>query len=154
VAFASPVPVVPDVTDLSPDTASYALRFYGLAGPSGALGHTTNCPGSSQGKIVASDPPAGLREPFGLPVSLTVCDTPAMVTVPNVHGFDDTSARNAIVAAGLTVGPVTMEANCTVSRNDVIRQSPENGTAAPAGSPVSLAESTGRQPNGKLCVVN
>jgi hypothetical protein len=152
--FASPVPVVPDVTGLSPDTASYTLRFYGLAGPSGALGHTTSCPGSSQGKIVASDPPAGLREPFGLPVNLTVCDTPANVMVPNVLSQDDTSARNAIVAAGLTVRSVTMEANCTVARNDVLRQSPDGGSTAPSGSGVSLVESTGRQPNGKLCVVN
>jgi hypothetical protein len=153
-AFASPVPVVPDVTGLSPDVASFALRSSGLAGPPGALGHTTNCPGSSSGKIVATDPAAGLREPFGLPVSLTVCDTPATVPVPNVMGFDDQSAQNTIRAAGLTVGSVTMEADCSASFGDVLRQNPGGGTTAATGSPVSLVESTGRQANGKPCVID
>lgn len=83
-----------------------------------------------------------------------MCDTPATVTVPNVMGFDDQSAQNAIVAAGLTAGPVTMAADCSASFGDVLRQDPAGGTTAATGSPVSLVESTGRQANGKPCIVN
>ncbi|HEV8223173.1 MAG TPA: PASTA domain-containing protein [Streptosporangiaceae bacterium] len=152
--FASPVPVVPDVTGLSPDAAAYTLRFYGLAGPSGPLGHTTSCPVASRGQIVGSDLAPGLREPFGTPVGLTVCDAPAMVTVPNVLDFDDGSARAAITGAGLSVGSVTMTPNCTLLAGEVLTQNPSGGAQVAPGTAVNLTESTGKQANGKPCIVN
>ena len=67
--------------------------------------------------------------------------------------FDDTSARSAITGAGLTVGSVSTQANCDLTKDGVITQSPMGGASAVRGDPVSLVESTGRQPSGKLCVI-
>ena len=141
--YAAPVPAVPDVTGLSPDTAAYTLRFYGLAGPSGPLHHTTNCPASSSGQIVGSDLAPGTREPFGTPVGLTVCD---LATVPNVVGLDDGSAQSAITAAGLRVGSVSTTRSCTVPAGNVISQSPHAGTHVAGNTAVSLTESAGKGP--------
>jgi len=82
---------------------------------------------------------------LGQTVTLTVCGavviTPT-VTVPNVTGQNDTSARNAITSAGLTVGSITLTVSCTIARGTVLSQSPAGGTHVPFGSAVSLTEAT------------
>jgi len=133
--------------------ANATLGTFGLTGNS-VLNHTTNCPASSSGLIVGQDPAVGQQEPFGFAVTLTQCVTPATVAVPNVLSEDDTSARNAITSAGLTVGSVSMVANCTASRGTVLTQNPDGGTQVPPGTAVSLTESTGRQANGRPCIQN
>lgn len=153
-AFAAPVPVVPDVSGHQVGAAIATMVTFGLGEPPLPLGHTTACPPSSSGLVVSTNPAAGLREPYGLPVNLTVCDTPATVAVPDVLSFDNTSARAAITAAGLTVGSVTKQANCTLSAGGVLTQNPGGGAQVPPGSSVHLTESTGKQANGKHCVVN
>jgi hypothetical protein len=150
--YAAPVPVVPFVTGLTPFSAANTLGLYGLA-PSGPPAHTNNCSGLDAGLIVGSSPPGGLREPFGTPVSLTVCDGPALVTVPNVRTFDDASARSEIAGAGLTVGAVSMVPDCTLSPGDVVSQNPLGGTQAPPGTAVSLDESNGKRVDGTPCPV-
>lgn len=64
------------------------------------------------------------------------------VTVPNVVGDDDATARAAIIAAGLTVGTVTTAVDPSAV-GTVLSQSPIAGSAANAGDPVSLVESAG-----------
>jgi hypothetical protein len=147
---AAPVPVVPDVTGDQVGAANATPGTFGLTGNS-VLDHTTNCPASSWGLVVSSDPVAGQEEPFGFGVRLTVC-TP--VIVPSVLSQGDQDAQNAITAAGLTVGPVTMRANCTEPHGAVLVQNPDPGVQVTPGTAVSLVESTGRQPNGHLCVIN
>jgi beta-lactam-binding protein with PASTA domain len=46
-----------------------------------------------------------------------------------------------------------MTANCTASRGTVLTQNPQGGTAATRGDTVRLTESTGKQPNGKPCII-
>ena len=75
--YAAPVPVVPFVTGLSPFSAAYTLRFYGLAGRRGRRRTRPTARRLDAGQIVGSDLARGLREPFGTPVCLTVCDVPA-----------------------------------------------------------------------------
>jgi beta-lactam-binding protein with PASTA domain len=145
-----PVPVVPDVSGDQVGAANATLGTFGLTGNS-VLNHTTNCPASSWGLVVGQDPAASMQEPFGLAVSLTVC---VPVVVPSVLSQGDQDAQNAITAAGLTVGPVTMRANCTEPRGGVLVQNPDPGVQVTPGTPVSLVESTGRQPNGRPCVIN
>jgi beta-lactam-binding protein with PASTA domain len=62
-------------------------------------------------------------------------------TVPNVVGDDDTTARAAIIAAGLIVGSVTSIAGGTPGV--VQSQSPVGGTAVAGGSAVNLVEYEG-----------
>jgi len=152
--FAVPVPAVPDATGLIAGAAIATLTTYGLAGPAGPLGHTADCPASSSGLVVATDPPAAQLVPFGTPVGLTVCDGPAMMTVPSVRTFDDASARSTITGAGLTVGTVTMTPDCTLSAGDVLSQSPLGGAQVAPGTPVNLTESAGMKANGTPCIVN
>jgi beta-lactam-binding protein with PASTA domain len=87
-------------------------------------------------------------------VGLTVCDAPAMETVRNVLDFDDGSARAAITGAGLSVGAVTMTPNCTLAAGEVLTQNPSGGAQVAPGTAVNLTESTGKQANGKPCIVN
>ena len=72
--------------------------------------------------------------------------------MPNVLSEDNTSARNAITAAGLTVGSVSMVANCTASFGVVLNQNPNGGVQVAPGSAVNLTESTGKQANGRPCI--
>lgn len=120
----------------------------------GALSQTTNCPVSSHGLVVGTVPAAGQQEPFGLAVGLTVCATSATVTVPNVLSFDDTSARNASTAAGLTVGAISPDNGCLAEAGTVLTQNPNGGTQAQPGSAVTLTESSGRNSRGKPCVID
>lgn len=148
--YAAPVPAVPDLTGDRVGEAIATLGTFGLTANS-ALNQTTNCPASSWGRMVGQDPAAGQQEPFGFAVTLTQC---VPIVVPNVLSEDDTSARNAITSAGLTVGSVSMVANCTASRGTVLTQNPNGGTQVTPGTAVSLTESTGRQANGRPCIQN
>jgi beta-lactam-binding protein with PASTA domain len=82
---------------------------------------------------------------------MTFCRLP--VTVPNVYSYDDGSARAAITDARLVVGSVTKTPNCTLPRGDVVTQGPAGGTMVTLGSSVNLVESTGKQANGKPCII-
>lgn len=140
--FAVPVPVVPDVTGQQASAASTALAAAGLTS---TQNNVTNCSTSLSGQVLSTDPAAGQQAPFGQLVTLTVCSTTVItptVTVPDVTGEDDASARSDITSAGLTVGTVTLKADCTVPRGQVISQSPAGGTSAPFGSSVNLTEAT------------
>jgi len=143
--FAAPVPVVPDVTRDTVDTATSALTAAGLT-VSSTQNTTTNCTPSVTGNnVLGTDPAAGQQASFGQAVTLTVCGAvvshPA-VTVPDVTGEDDATARSDITAAGLAVGTITVKVDCTIPRGQVVSQSPAGGSTAPFGSRVNLIEAT------------
>jgi hypothetical protein len=150
--FAAPLPVVPDLTGQAPASASGLLGTYGLV--TGTVNHTTTCGGVGQGLVVGQSPASGQQEPFATAVDLTVCAATAAVTVPNVLGQDQGSAQNAITAAGLTVGPVTMDNLCKEVAGTVLTQNPGGGSQAPLESAVSLTVSSGVTSDGKRCVFN
>ncbi|WP_185844925.1 PASTA domain-containing protein [Nonomuraea sp. WAC 01424] len=78
------------------------------------------------------------------------CD---LTTVPNVQGFGDGGARNAIAGAGLTVGSVTFDNTCVDVFGTVLFSSPGAGATVPRGSAVNLRESSGRDASGRPCVL-
>jgi hypothetical protein len=142
--FAVPVPVVPDVAGDTVSAATSALTAAGLT-VSGTQNTVTNCAPSIVSKVASTDPAAGQQAPFGQAVTLTVCSTTVInptVTVPDVTGEDDASARSDITSAGLHVGTITLKVSCTIPRGQVISQSPAGGTTAPFGASVSLTEAT------------
>jgi hypothetical protein len=142
--FAVPVPVVPDVSGDTVSAATSALTAAGLT-VSGTQNTVTNCAPSIVSKVASTDPAAGQQAPFGQAVTLTVCSTTVInptVTVPDVTGEDDASARSDITSAGLHVGTITLKVSCTIPRGQVISQSPAGGTTAPFGASVSLTEAT------------
>jgi hypothetical protein len=66
--------------------------------------------------------------------------------VPNVVGLEQSAAEDAIVAAGLIVGPVSTGASSTVQVGDVISQTPLAGTSVAPGLQVNLVVSAGSAP--------
>jgi Putative Ig domain/PASTA domain len=62
-------------------------------------------------------------------------------TVPNVLSYDQYSAQQAIVSAGLVVGSIGSVNNC-IDPGTVANQSPHGGTQVPPGTAVSLTIST------------
>ena len=73
----------------------------------------------------------------------TTTTTDTEVTVPNVVGKDETTARSAIEAAGLTVGTVTESASDTVTSGLVISQTVAANTKTAKGTKVNLVLSSG-----------
>ena len=94
------------------------------------------------GSVIAQSPSAGVELKPGSTVEITVSTGQEQAAVPNVVGMDATNAENALIAAGMTLGSVSEEAN-DAPKGQVIVQSPEAGAAAPAGTAVSVIISTG-----------
>ncbi len=67
--------------------------------------------------------------------------TPTPVTVPNVVGLTDTTARNAVTTAGLTVGTVSSENSATMALGQVIRADAQRPAAAPRWTAPSSSSS-------------
>ena len=67
----------------------------------------------------------------------------ALVSVPDVEGSSLTTAQQAIVAANLTVGNVTLANSDTVPVGNVISQDPVGGSSVVEGTPVNLVASLG-----------
>jgi hypothetical protein len=75
-------------------------------------------------------------------VTVTVSN-PVPVPVPNVVGFSQTAAANAIILAGLTVGSTTNALSATVPAGSIVSQNPTAGTPVAPGSAVALVVSLG-----------
>jgi hypothetical protein len=150
--FAAPLPVVPDLIGQTSASASALLGTYGLV--TGTVNQTTTCGGVGQGLVAGQSPANDQQEPFATAVDLTICAAAAAVTVPNVLGQDQGSAQNAITAAGLTVGPITLDNLCKDVAGTVLTQNPGGGSQAQPGSAVSLTVSSGVTSDGKRCVFN
>lgn len=73
----------------------------------------------------------------------TSSTTDTEVTVPNVVGKDEATARTAIEAAGLTVGTVTEASSDTVTSGLVISQTVAANTKTAKGTKVNLVLSSG-----------
>ena len=75
--------------------------------------------------------------------SSTTTTTDSEVTVPNVVGKDEATAKSAITAAGLTVGTVSESASDTVTAGLVISQTVAANTKVAKGTTVSIVLSSG-----------
>ena len=67
----------------------------------------------------------------------------AAISVPDVVGQSEASARSSITGANLTVGTVTSQPSATVPAGSVISQSPPAASLAQPGDPVAFVLSTG-----------
>lgn len=94
------------------------------------------------GSVIAQSPSAGVELKPGSTVEITVSTGQEQGAVPNVVGMDLTNAENTLIAAEMTLGAVTEEAN-DAPAGQVVAQSPEAGAAAPAGTAVAVIVSTG-----------
>ena len=130
---------VPDVTGQSLSQATQALQGAGFT-----LGTVSRTPTSTapSDTVLSQTPAAGASAPHGAAVSLTVAQTPASVTVPNVVGKTSAVASSTLGTAGFVVA-VVPQSSSTVASGVVISQDPLANAGAPAGSTVTITVSSG-----------
>jgi serine/threonine-protein kinase len=93
------------------------------------------------GDVISTSPTAGQTVQQNTPVEIFVSSGKPLVTVPDVTGQSQDSAKSALQGAGFRV-TTTSRADPAPSGN-VIDESPSGGTQVPSGSTVSLVVSTG-----------
>jgi serine/threonine-protein kinase len=84
---------------------------------------------------VSTDPPSGTSLPLGTAVTLFISLGPAPVTVPNVTGETESTAKATLTGLGLNITTTNQPTN-TQTAGTVISQS--KTASAPAGSTVNL----------------
>ncbi|HEY5871336.1 MAG TPA: PASTA domain-containing protein [Candidatus Tectomicrobia bacterium] len=95
------------------------------------------------GSVISQTPAAGATVPERTAVDLVISRGPPQVTVPALVGTAQATATAAILAAQLTVGPVTSQYSASVPAGQVISQAPAAGTTVNDGTAVSLVVSLG-----------
>jgi serine/threonine-protein kinase len=95
----------------------------------------------AQGRVVSTDPSAGIVVQVGSPVTVFVSSGPAEVHVPDVTGQPQKAAEAALTAAGLEVGAITPQVSASQAAGTVLSQSPVAPSALPAGGKVNLVVS-------------
>lgn len=131
---------VPDATGLSEADAAVLLQASGLS-----VGSTIRSPNSvvPEGHVVSHEPSAGTLAATGSDVALVISSGPVPVTVPNLVGDTERSARQRLTMRGFS--PVVVRAfSSTVPDGVVISQSPMAGTTmAPAAVTVTVSVGSG-----------
>jgi serine/threonine-protein kinase len=98
------------------------------------------------GNVIRQKPAAGAKLDDGGTVTLVISDGPHPVDLPLMDGATIDAAKAGVVAAGLTVGTVTPQANETVPSGTLIDWSVDGKsrpTQAPKGSKVDFLVSSG-----------
>ena len=131
---------VVDVTGQSVTDAEAALKKLGFTvtevqAPSDTVAADT---------VISTDPAAGIKAAKGSNIELTVSTGPSEVAVPTLLGLTEAQAKDALTAAGLTLGTITQGTSPTVVSGKVIQSTPQVGTYAASGSPVDLIISNGK----------
>ena len=96
-------------------------------------------------KVVRTEPEGGSMAKEGSKVTLVVSNgkEEKNVEVPNLTGYTQAEAENALASKKLTTGNVTHENSDNVAEGYVIRQSVKSGTEVPEGSSVDFVISDG-----------
>ena len=130
---------VPDLSGMTADQAKAALQKVGLTAVQGDSKHSSSV---AEGKVCDQDPASGTAVDTNSTVTFYLSSGPETTTVPNVTGMSESEATSALQSAGFTVSTSTQSSD-SVSKGDVISQSPKSGTKAQAGSKVTIVISSG-----------
>jgi serine/threonine-protein kinase len=125
---------VPSVEGLTVAKARQRLTAAGFTVASRAEPSTSVAPG----KVLGSEPSAGLEARRGTRVTLLVSSGPAAVRVPDVVGLSRSAAEAALENAGLAVGAVSERASNAQPPGNVLQQTPAANASVHAGEKVSL----------------
>jgi serine/threonine protein kinase len=90
-----------------------------------------------KGRVISTDPAAGIEVQVGSPVSVFVSSGPKEVSVPEVTGESQADATATLAAAGLKVS-VSKREVAEPSAGTVISQTPGAGTQLKVGAPVTI----------------
>jgi serine/threonine-protein kinase len=88
--------------------------------------------------VIRTDPASGATPQIGSSVNIVVSSGPPLVTVPDVTGQSESSAKSTLENSGFFVGGTTTEASSSVPAGDVVSQSPAGGSQAAQGTAVTL----------------
>lgn len=125
---------VPDVTEFTTEQAIRILSAGGLR-----LGTIDSVAAPQPAGVVLSTRPAiGSSLPSGRTVDLVVSRGPASIRVPNVVGMDRIVARQALEAAGLSVGTIVARPSRGQAPGSVLEQRPGATTLSPRGGRIDL----------------
>lgn len=138
VSSGKPKVTVPNVVNLTLNDALVQLQGAGLT-PQTTRQSSATVPIDS---VISSDPPGGATVPKGSVVKLVISSGPAPTAIPNVVGQTPAAATAALEAAGFAV-LVQNTASVDAQAGKVVSQSPGAGTAAAAGTTVTIQVGTG-----------
>jgi len=129
--------VVPSVRGQDLDTARRILERAGFAV------EVTTRPDDERpaNEVISQSPGGGEEAPKGSVVMLTVSEGKSNVTVPNVVGKDELSARDDITNAELRVR--TVQQPSPRPKGEVLATQPSSGTPVPQGTTITLVVSSG-----------
>jgi serine/threonine-protein kinase len=134
VSTGKPKTAVPDVTNLSVDTATAQLRSNGFSVKTVKQISTTVSPNT----VISQNPPGNTLEPAGFTVTLTVATAPTTAKVPNVVGQSPASAGQTLGAAGFSVAQKTKVVTDPAKNGLVIAESPPANSTQKKGQTVTI----------------
>ncbi len=137
---------VPNVVGQDEATAQKTLQDAGFVVESEAV-YSSN----TQGTVVSTDPEGGTKAAKGSTVTIQVSKGEEKITVPDVRGKDENTAKSTLSAEGLNV-TVDTEYSDSVSTGNVISQNPSAGTKVDSGTGVTIVVSLGKKPEEKVSV--
>jgi serine/threonine-protein kinase len=134
---------VPDLTGLTHQQVVQQLTDHGLK-----LGAETAVASDTipVGHAVAQDPSKGVKVARDTAVDVTYSSGPQQVTVPTLVGLTQTQAVDALTAAGLVAGTITLTDKSDQPAGTVTAANPTEGSAVAKGSAVALTVSSGKVP--------
>jgi serine/threonine protein kinase len=132
---------VPSIVGMQQADASKILQSYNLH----LVVAATKNSDKPKGTIIDSYPTVGSAVSSGSDVRVDISAGQNQPTVPPVQGDDLNSAKQAIIAAGFTVGKITQQSSDSVPNGCVISDDPSDGSAADANTAITLVVSTGPQ---------
>jgi serine/threonine-protein kinase len=135
VSTGPPKVTVPDVKGEQWTAAQQALVNAGLKPQKFSV------PGTTAGKVTATDPAAGQSVPKGSTVRVNVMSGPVTAAVPSVVGLSIQEATSRLNAAGFKANPQYVPS--TATKDQVISQTPAPGSPEPKGSSVTIKVSIG-----------
>ena len=136
---ATPKLTVPTVTNMTQAQAEAKLLAEGFKSVVASAASQ-----AEKGKVFDQTPPAGGQFPRNTVVTITVSSGPGETQVPNVRGFTEASATEALKGNGLTVGEVQTVNDPSLDKGKVIETDPAAGETVPAGSAVVLKIASGK----------
>ncbi len=129
----APAPTaVPDVVGSSLADARAVLESAGLVVATLEVSSEVEA-----GTVIGTNPTAGVLVAPGTTVTVVVSSGPSNVIVPDVVGFTEAAAENALEAAGLVVA-ITEETDTEVQVGLVVSTNPAAGTEVAPGSSVTV----------------
>ncbi|MBQ6264650.1 MAG: PASTA domain-containing protein [Clostridia bacterium] len=132
---------VPDVVGKSESAATSALKGQGLTVKTTEEYNET----VANGNVVSQSPAAGSSARKGDEVTIVISKGKEPVTVSDVVGKSESTAKSTLEKQGFTV-KTTEEYHDTVASGNVISQSPNSGSTGYKGDEITLVISKGKEP--------